>query len=381
MTNQSERDCVTQTQANIIYEARFFWRQIVYWTRAFLNSSFNGIGNVDETFARLYAIPLPFAQMLQLILGRSFRDRFVSQMTGYMIILKELVDAVLTGQADLVNQKVNELGRYAEERAEFLAETFPTLDKDVLVEMITAFHNYEIEEMNAYITRDYTRLVEVYDNLIIQAEKMADYFSKGIIDLITAAPAPGVEAGQDPDTCVTYDQLDIIIDIAMTWIDLVTWFRVYRVSLMAGVGDTEVLFDRLLQVPVEFGNKIRAFVDDETVDRQVHLMQEYLSIISRLLSARMVNDIDEMNLAFQQALDNINERAALLSSVFPALDEEEWGGRLFRMHSTLMDMGGAFLAGDFAENIRLFDGLISQAEDLGSYFVESLFDIVIPPSS
>lgn len=381
MTNQLERDCVTQTQANIIYETRFFWRQIVYWARAFFNSTFKGIGNADETFTKLYAMPLPYAQMLQLILGRSFRDKFVSLVTGYIVIIKELAEAALTGQAELVNQKVYELGRYIEERAEFLAETFPTLDREVLVEILTAFHNYEIEEMNAYITRDYTRLVEIYDNLIIEAERLADYFSKGIIDLITAAPAPGVEIRQDPDTCITYDQLDIILDIAMTWIDLVTWFRVYRVSLMAGVGDTEVLFNRLLQVPVEFGNKIRAFVDDETVDRQVLLMQEYLIIINRLLSARMANDIEEMNLAFQLALENINVRAKLLSSVFPALDETAWGGQLFKMHSTLMDMGGAFLAGDFAENIMFFNGLIVQAEELGSYFVESLFDFVISPAS
>ena len=47
---------------------------------------------------------------------------------------------------------------------------------------------------------------------------------------------------------------------------------------------------------------------------------------------------------------------------------------LIKFHTYLIGMSGAFLSGDYAANIEIFDGLINQAEDMGSLFIEALFD-------
>ena len=379
MTNQTDQECITITQTNIIYNTRIFWRQMVYWSSAFFNSIFSGIGNIEETYTRLYNTPPAYAHMLRLILGRSFQARYTSLFSEYIIILRELVMAALSGQAALVNQKVSDLYRNSNERAEFLSEAFPSLSQDVIEEMFNAFHQYEIQEINAYITQDYSKIIEIYDNLITQSETVADYLAKGIIDLITAAPAPGINSNQGPDICITYEELNTILDIAMTWIELIVWFRIYRVSLMEGRPSRDS-YMRLNQIPVEFGNRIRGFIDDEIIDAQVLLMQEYIGLMDRLLNARLSNNIEEMNQAYQLAIDNINARAELLTSQFPALDATAWRNQLYKMHSSLLEMATEFLTGNFVTNIVIFDGLIDQAEELGFYFVEGLFDLLTDPA-
>ena len=370
--NRSE--CITSTQLNIIFTSRVFWRELTYWTRVYFNSVFFSIGSAMEVFAMLFSIPSSYAYMLRLILPRQVADRFRELFNQYIIILRELITAASNGQMDLVNEKIDDLNKNSADRAEFLSEIFPSLEKEVLEEMFNSFARDEIEEINAYITGDYTRVIEIYDNLIAHGENIADYISMGIIDLITAAPKAERIAPAE-DICITYDELTIILDIAMFWIDLMAWFRAYRISVMADIGSREELYERLIRHINDFGNLMKIFIDPEIIEIQIILLQEYINIMDRVLESRMSGDIEEMNRAFQESIDNINERAEFLSAVFTGLNEEEWQNQLIRWNSDLIEMGGAFLSGDYARNIMIFDGLINLAEDMGFIFINALFDV------
>lgn len=370
--NRSE--CITSTQLNIIFTSRLFWRELTYWTRVYFNSVFFSIGSAMEVFAMLFSIPSSYAYMLRLILPRQVADRFRELFNQYIIILRELITAASNGQMDLVNEKIDDLNKNSADRAEFLSEIFPSLEKEVLEEMFNTFARDEIEEINAYITGDYTRVIEIYDNLIAHGENIADYISMGIIDLITAAPKAERFAPAE-DICITYDELNIILDIAMFWIDLMAWFRAYRISVMADIGSREELYERLIRHINDFGNLMKIFTDPEIIEIQIILLQEYINIMDRVLESRMSGDIEEMNRAFQESIDNINERAEFLSAVFPGHNEEEWKNQLIRWNSDLIEMGGAFLSGDYARNIMIFDGLINLAEDMGFIFINALFDV------
>ena len=380
--NQTDEVCITATQLNIIFDTRLFWREIVYWTRVFFNSVFSGIGSSAEVYAKLFNIPAAYAYMLRLILRRPVADRYQLLFSRYIILLRELVTAVINGDTELINEKVSGLYRNSAERAEFIAGVFPSLSKDVIEDMLNTFVRYKIEEINAYISQDYSRTIEIYDNLLLHADNMADYLSQAIIDLITAAPASGSSPvgdstyNQDSGICITNDELDIILSIAMFWVELAAWFRAYRISVMAGTSDSEVLYSRLNQHLIDFGNNLKTFLDEETVDTHVALLQEYISLMDRLLNARISNNIEEMNRVYQLTVDNINARAVFLASVFPSLSEEEWRNRLTTIHSYFIEMAAAFLSGDFTKNITIFEGLINQAEDIGFFFVESLFELL-----
>ena len=59
----------------------------------------------------------------------------------------------------------------------------------------------------------------------------------------------------------------------------------------------------------------------------------------------------------------------------PTLDERAWYNQLLRINTNLIEMGTALISGDFERNIQLFDALETQAEGLGFYFTENLFDL------
>lgn len=366
-------ECYTPTGINIFFDTRLFWREFVYWTRAFFRSVFLGVENTQDVFTKLYYIPDSYAFMLRLILPRHVANEYGELFTRYIIILRELTSAVVEGQTETINEKVAELYRNSEERAVFLSGVFPSLDKDVLEEMLNAFVRCEIAEINAYVTRDFSRLVQIYDNLIAQMDIIADYISKGIINLITAAPR-----NEDVFPCVTSEQLNIILDIALFWIDLVSWFRAYRISVATNIGDQDELYERLIRSVTDFGDLMKMFIDPAIVDVQVRLLREYIDLMDQMLSARISGNVDEMNRIFMLTIDNINERAAFLGESFPGLNTTEWRNQLLRMHSLFIDMAGEFLSGNYDRSIAMFDGLINLAEDMGFIFVDAIFCLCLP---
>ncbi|GAB1475548.1 hypothetical protein MASR2M70_03800 [Bacillota bacterium] len=373
--NQPESGCITPTQGNIIYNLRVFRREMVYWARVFFNSVFADIGSADDVFTRLYYVPTGYAQTLRFIMDRRDAETFEQQYQQYIVQLRELIMSALRGDATGVETSISRIRANIKARSEFMASAFPDLDKEVLEEMLWTITQYEIEEINAYITQDYSRIIEIYDNLIEQSDRTADYMASGMIKLINAAPVPGSAAdrrNEAPTVCVTPEDLDIILKMALFWVDIVTWYRAYRVSIMAGIGKGEVLLDRVIRKTEEFGELLRLFVDEEVANTQVKLLQEYLLLMDRHLRARMDGNVEEMNRLYKLAVDNIEERAAFYAEAFPGLDADAWRNQLLKLHSTLIEMGGEFLAGNFTRNIQIFDALVNQAEDMGIEFLSAL---------
>ncbi len=374
--NQAGNECISSTQANIIYNERLFRREIVYWGRVFFNSVFANIGSEEEVFARYYYTPSAYLYTLRFILSRKVTEEIEGRYQRYIILIREIVGSALRGDAEGAEAGVAQLYMNVGERAQSLSEIFPDLDKEVLEEMLGRITQYELEQINAYIAQDHSRLIELTDNIIAQADKTSDYVASGIIKRITAAPVPGSIAEGRSSTnqpvCVTPAELDIMLDIATFWIELVTWYRAYRVSIMAGIGDEEELHNRLIRETEDFGDLLKTFVDAEVADTQVRLVQEYLLIMDQHLRARAEGNVDEMNRLYRLAVENIEERAAFYDASFPGLDAEEWRNHLLKLHSTLIDMGGEFLAGNYAQNILIFNSLINLAEDMGLHFLDAL---------
>lgn len=379
--NQFNPECITFTDENIIYNTRIFWQELVYWTRVYFNSVFMDIGSADEVYARLYNTPVRYISMLHFVLGRPISERYLQLFNEHNVLMRQLIEAVANGDAEAIDETLALFNRNMEARISLFSEVLPTLDEDVMRDLLSTYAQYEFEEINAYVNQDHSRLIQLYDNLSLQANKIADYFSKGLIDLLTTPRAAHIETNEvfknqfDLEGCITYDEMNSILSIAMFWIGLVEWFRAYRISIMAGLGQQEELYNRLMQHIIEFGEQLKVFIDEELVDGFIILIQEYIDLIGQLLSARLTDNVEEADRIFQLIIENMNQRAGYLASIFPNLDETQWRNQLYKMNVNLIQMGTAFMTGDYAKNIAIFDALENQAEDMGFYFAQNLFDL------
>ncbi len=365
-------ECITFTQANIIYNSRLYWRELVFWSRAFFDSVFFGIGNSQEVFRQLFNIPNEYSYTLRFILGRRTADKYASYFIQYIITLRELVEASEVGDEELVSEKLANLYNIISSQAEFLAGLFPILEEDTLKKMLTDFAVLQIDEINSYILLDYDIQLEIFDKLLDLSDSIADYLAFGIIELITAAPKSPTTNNAYPDICISYEEFNIIMESALFWVNIILWFREYRISLMANLGNQEELFKRLIQTMVNYRNTLKGFFDDEVVESEMCLIIEYINLLNRLLDARLAGDVEEMNRVFLLTIDNIQKRGEFLNTNIPLPDGGDWTDQLIRLNTNLINMSTQFLTGDYSGSINIFNGLINQAEDIGSTLTELL---------
>lgn len=182
---------------------------------------------------------------------------------------------------------------------------------------------------------------------------------------------------QGVDSVYITSQMNFIFRARMLWRDLATWLRSYKVSLYGGEGNTDELSQRLFRIPTEYGDFLRVFFGDETTEQLISLLTQYIAILQSLFIAQINNDINAINNLTQQAYQNVNETAALLSSVNPYWIQSEWVTLLSSFTNMQIYEATTFLTKDYSRNIDIFDRLLSLTNIIGDYFSEGLFNYFI----
>ena len=144
-------------------------------------------------------------------------------------------------------------------------------------------------------------------------------------------------------------------------------------SRYGGFGNSEEVFNRLKQVPVDYTNELKKVYGEEFAADVLHELNTYLDLIDKLITAQMEGNIDEINRIIQLLFQNADNRAALQASVNPYLNDKEWRDRLYNNLRSVIDESTTFLSGDAVRNFDIYIRLLDQAENLGDYHAEAIF--------
>ncbi len=365
--------CITYSQMNLIFNARFYYRRLTTWTRAYLRSRYFGIGTMEAQFERLYLETLDIGEMMQLIFGRQASERYAQLVSQYAILFNQLISAQLEGNDDAVRENVERLFKNVDERALFLESTNPYWSAEGYRDLFYSYLDYIIETANAIATRDLSRDIELYDILNELTNRMGDVFAQGVYEYITSGAE---QSGGENVPCITYEQMNDIYEIRMLRFELVIWTRIYMLARYAGIGDPVLAFDRLMQVPVEYVTTIKKYFPQIDADAYLKLFAEYIELITSLITSMIENDEEALNRITVSLYENADKRAAFLSSINPLWDEEQARDILYTNLSSTIEQSITFLTGDYERNIDIFTRLLDQAETASSFLAPGLFNFI-----
>lgn len=179
---------VTYGQMNMIFRLRNLWREMSTWIRAYLISKFAGIGNTEDVFNRLYRIPMEFGSIVQLIFGAQAAEQYVQQLSQQLVLTREIIDAQMAGNTDLVNQKVMQLYQNAESRVDMIASINPFWDRTVIRSVLITYLQYTLDEITTLLTGEYERNIDIYDRLLHHSDFIGDYFAQGLFHYLYLNP-------------------------------------------------------------------------------------------------------------------------------------------------------------------------------------------------
>ena len=181
--NRLQDNLITYGQMNIIFQARNLWREFVVWSRVYLISRIAGIGIEEDVFNRIYRIPVEFGNITRLIFGNQAAEVTIQQLSSTVVLFRQLVDAMITGNNDAASVIVQELYKNADERAAYLALINPFWDETQWKYLIYTFYNYSFQEITSILTSD-PRNIDAFDRFLLYADSMGDYFAQGLFNYI-----------------------------------------------------------------------------------------------------------------------------------------------------------------------------------------------------
>ena len=379
MKSKFNEQCITYSQMSLIFNMRIFWRRLTTWIRIYIISRYLGIGTAEVSFERLYIENLDFGDMLRIHFSRSISDNYSQFLNQFSIGFRELITSQLQQDFDAVRQNIDRLLENADQTAAFLASINPYFNETEWKDLLRTYLQDTMQEANLFASQDYRMDIEYFDRLMTLSNTMGDAFAQALYDYITS----GAQSlpPQEGQKCLTYEQINQIYNIRMFWFDMINWVRAFMLSRFREVGNEDEVYARLQQVVTDFINNLIQFFGETPEINELQLeLNAYIGLIDSLITAQKAGNSEEVARITRLLYQNADNIAALISSINPYWDQNEWRTRLYNNLRSTLDESTMFLTEDYARNLDIFSTLMDHAESSSDYFAQGLLSYMFQGS-
>lgn len=174
--NMREKLCLMKQIQNL-------WEQHVYWTRFFIISTASELSDLKPVTDRLLRNPKDFAKMLEPFLGMKNANIFQELFTEHLTIAAELVNAAKNKNIGLVNDARDRWYENSDEIARFFSCVNQCWEESKWKSMLYCHLEMTEKEAVLRLNNDYSADIEMFNQIELEALRMADYMFCGIIHL------------------------------------------------------------------------------------------------------------------------------------------------------------------------------------------------------
>jgi hypothetical protein len=157
------------------------WLEHVFWTRAFIKSQVNNLGDLEDVTKRLLRNPADFADVLVQFYGEENAETFEALFTEHLVIASEVIKAVINNDMDTFEEKETAWYTNADEIAAFFGEINPNWDEEMWKSMLYEHLDMTQNEFLLMLNNQYADSITQFDFVQDAALIMADYMACGII--------------------------------------------------------------------------------------------------------------------------------------------------------------------------------------------------------
>ncbi|HSE62231.1 MAG TPA: hypothetical protein VLG15_01330 [Thermoanaerobaculia bacterium] len=180
---------------------------------------------------------------------------------------------------------------------------------------------------------------------------------------LMASPPPAVHSAGSVHAAVAASTAAIPLDrdgyhdaMRKLWEDHVTWTRLYIVSAIAGLPDTQPAAERLLRNQVDIGDAIKPFYGEAAGDALTALLRPHILIAAETVDAAIAGDTARVEDALARWYANADEIGDFLAAANPDNWSREAMRAEMRHHLDLtLEEALARLRGDWAADIAAYD--------------------------
>lgn len=160
--------------------------------------------------------------------------------------------------------------------------------------------------------------------------------------------------------------------LRLLWEQHVYWTRVYILSLVFELPDTQAVLNRLLQNPYDFAEIFRAFYGDEVAADFVDLFTEHLTIADELVKAAKAGDSAKAADAEKRWYANADQIAEFFEMINPYWSADEWKKMLYEHLELTKKEAVNLLNKQYIESITNFNNIELQAMQMADVMTQGI---------
>lgn len=158
--------------------------------------------------------------------------------------------------------------------------------------------------------------------------------------------------------------MDLNNALRLLWEQHIVWTRLTILSMVFGLPDVDLVTNRLLRNPKDFGELLRPLYGDRVASRFTDLFTNHLVIAAELVKAAKAGDNVASEDAEKRWYANADEIAAFLGSINPYWSAEQWKNMMHEHLALTKAEAVNMLTGKYEEGITVFDQIEKQALEM-----------------
>ena len=172
------------------------------------------------------------------------------------------------------------------------------------------------------------------------------------------------------DMC--YDRIELLNQFRQLWVEHTQWTAFTILSMVLDLPMTDVYTKRLLRNPTDFANALAPFYGEAAAKEFEQLLAKHLTIAAEIVTAAKSGDNNAMTDADKRWHENAEQIAALLASLNPFWNEDDWNAMLNEHLENVSNYAETLLLKDYEGNVGAFDRMEAQVLEMGDMMAEGI---------
>ncbi|HJU81369.1 MAG TPA: hypothetical protein VJ796_06435 [Acidimicrobiia bacterium] len=156
------------------------------------------------------------------------------------------------------------------------------------------------------------------------------------------------------------------------WTDHVAWTRLFIVSAVAGLPDTEATAGRLLQNQSNIGDAVASFYGEEAGEGLTALLRDHILIAADLVSAAKAGDQEAVSETSTAWYANADDISAFLAGANPAWPEETLQEMMHGHLDQTLAEATTQLTGDYAQSVAEYDHIVTHILEMADTLADGI---------
>ncbi|MGH9222423.1 MAG: hypothetical protein ACRD2W_01155, partial [Acidimicrobiales bacterium] len=287
--------------------------------------------------------------------GKDAGSTLTGLLRDHILVAGDLISAAKAGDNAAVSKASDAWYANSDQIAEFLAGANSAWPVDSLKEMMRGHLDQTLAEATAQLTGDYARSVAEYDHIVSHILDMADTLSAGIV----SAFPDRFHTSEIPQPAIAVND-----SMRRLWTDHVAWTRLFIVSAVAGLPDTEATAGRLLQNQADIGDAVANFYGKDARSTLTGLLRDHILVAADLVGAAKTGDNAGVSKASDAWYVNADQIAEFLAGANAAWPVDSLKVMMKGHLDQTLAEATAQLTGDYARSVAEYDHIVSHVLDM-----------------